>query len=92
MKYTSIKSFTDLESFKIYMSELNQNDHVYYLREIEDQYPELMCDNYRHVFEPFDIQLMMEQPTEVATRIFYIFNSAVLNDLPDYDMNNSLII
>lgn len=60
------------------MSSLNWVEKVRYLKEIEREYQDNIPSGYYDVFQIFDIQLLLEQPTEVVTRLMEL--NTILSD------------
>jgi hypothetical protein len=67
-EFNDISSMNRAE-FYTYMSSLNWVEKVYYLESIERKYQETIPTSFYDVFHKFDRQLLLEQPTEVVTRL-----------------------
>ncbi|MGL4759113.1 MAG: hypothetical protein ACRCXZ_07265 [Patescibacteria group bacterium] len=75
LTFCRITYFRSFDEFKEYVATLDSIQKVQFLHELEENYPEYVSSSYRETFQSFNIQLLSEQPTEVATRIHYIFQT-----------------
>jgi hypothetical protein len=74
MNFLLLDKFEDHSQFQQHCNEMSYDQKVRYLEFLEDNYPHITNGNYKLSFQSYNIQLLMEQSTEVVTRIFYIFH------------------
>jgi hypothetical protein len=79
MDFLLFEKFEDHSQFRQYCSKLTFDQKVKYLKLLEQHYSTISGGDYKLVFRDFDIQLLMEQSTEVATRIFFLFHTYMDN-------------
>jgi hypothetical protein len=65
---------TEHNAFRMYLGSLTQRDKVNYLQFLETNFASFLSDNYYSTFSEFDPILLSVEPTEVVTRIHFIWS------------------